>query len=140
MAVDRALQEHVLPVPGVVEVLNSLTIPYCVASNGRPAKLALTLGVSGLAKYFAGRMFTATEVAHGKPAPDLFLLAATRMGVTPARCVVVEDSTNGVAAGRAAGMRVLGYSGAGNPDALTDADEIFSRMADLPGLLCHSGR
>lgn len=112
-----------------------MSVPFCGASNGRPAKLAITLGAGGLIDYFEDRIFTAADVLHGKPAPDLFLLAAAQMGTQPARCVVVEDSASGVAAGQAAGMRVFGYAGAGDPSALEGADMIFTAMSELPRLL-----
>lgn len=132
VAVDAALRAQVAPVPGIVPVLQQLRVPSCVASNGRPEKVALTLGACGLAAYFEGRIFTAAEVARGKPAPDLFLLAASRMGVPPARCVVVEDSESGVAAARSAGMRVLRYA----PDGSTPGSvRAFRSMAELPSLL-----
>ncbi|MBN1173260.1 MAG: HAD family hydrolase [Micromonosporaceae bacterium] len=138
VAVDQALANEVRPVAGVVNVLDTLdtlTVPFCVASNGHPSKLALTLKTSGLAGYFDGRVFTAADVVAGKPAPDLFLHAAKRMGAPTSRCVVVEDSFSGVAAGRAAGMTVLGYAGAGTTEAVAAADRVFSDMSDLPGLL-----
>ncbi|QOC93231.1 HAD family hydrolase [Micromonospora craniellae] len=132
VAVDTALRAEVAPVPGVAALLQQLRVPFCVASNGRPEKVALTLGVCGLAPYFEGRIFTAAEVAHGKPAPDLFLLAASRMGVPPARCVVVEDSESGVVAARSAGMRVLRYA----PDGSTSGSvRTFGDLAELPSLL-----
>lgn len=96
-----------------------------------------TLGLTGLRDRFLGRIFSATEVSHGKPAPDLFLHAAARMGVDPRACVVVEDSVYGVRAGVAAGMTVYGYAGG-----LTPADELaadgallFDDMADLVDVL-----
>ncbi|GGJ88368.1 sugar transferase [Pilimelia anulata] len=132
LAVDRALAERVQPVPGITAVLDRLTIPYCAASNGRPEKVALTLAATGLAGYFHGRVFTSAQVSRGKPAPDLFLLAAKSMLVAPERCVVIEDSETGVSAARAAGMRVLRYE-TGAPG--HGADGGFSRMEDLPKLL-----
>ncbi|MFF3870015.1 HAD family hydrolase [Micromonospora sp. NPDC001898] len=132
IAVDAALRAQVAPVPGIVPVLQQLRVPVCVASNGRPEKVALTLGTCGLAAYFESRIFTAAEVARGKPAPDLFLLAASRMGVPPARCVVVEDSESGVASARSAGMRVLRYAPGGSAPGPLRA---FRSMAELPSLL-----
>ena len=96
-----------------------------------------TLGITGLLERFDGHLFSAVEVEHGKPAPDLFLHAASRMGVPPGRCVVLEDSVYGVQAGVAAGMRVLGYaSGLADQDTLRDAGaELFTHMSDVPALL-----
>ncbi|WP_442935297.1 HAD-IA family hydrolase [Micromonospora sp. CPCC 206061] len=131
---DAALRVQVEPTPGLVEVLDRLDIPVCLASNGRPEKVTLTLEMTGLARYFAGRVFTAADVERCKPAPDLFLLAASRMGAPPGRCVVVEDSETGVAAARAAGMRVVRYASDGGLP-LDASEATFRRMAELPALL-----
>ncbi|MEE1821727.1 HAD family hydrolase [Streptomyces sp. BE20] len=124
-------------VDGLPEALDAITLPTCVASSGSHEKMAHTLGRTGLHHRFAGRIFSATEVARGKPAPDLFLYAAQRMGVPPSACVVVEDSEPGVRAARAAGMRAFGYAGG-----LTAADRlagpgtvVFDDMRELPALL-----
>ncbi|MDX2297362.1 MULTISPECIES: HAD family hydrolase [Streptomyces] len=124
-------------VDGLPEALREIRLPVCVASSGSHEKMRHTLGVTGLYDRFAGRVFSSSEVARGKPAPDLFLHAARRMGVEPAACVVVEDSRPGVEAARAAGMRALGYAGG-----LTAAERlagpgttVFHDMRDLPRLL-----
>ena len=125
------------PVDGVTDAIDALTVATCVASSGTHEKMALTLGLTGLHDRFAGRIFSTTEVANGKPAPDLFLHAACQMSTEPAACVVVEDSRSGVEAARAAGMRVLGYAGGLTPaDWLEGPDTIvFFDMADLPRLV-----
>ena len=98
--------------------------------------MLLTLSLTGLYERFEGRIFSATEVEHGKPAPDLFLHAAERMGVEPAACAVVEDSPFGVEAALAAGMTVFAYAGGVMPaERLQDADVVFDDMRMLPGLL-----
>ncbi len=97
--------------PGVEDVLRHIARPYCLATSSSPARVNRTLEVTGLAQWFDGRVFTASQVARGKPAPDLFLFAAKAMGVTPARCLVIEDSVPGVRAGHAAGMQVLRFTG-----------------------------
>ncbi|MGA9747000.1 MAG: HAD-IA family hydrolase, partial [Nocardioides sp.] len=96
--------------------------------------------VTGLEGRFAGRIFSGTEVAHGKPAPDLFLHAADRSGVEPARCAVIEDSVFGVRAGVAAGMTVYGFAGGLVSSArLAEAGAVvFEEMKDLVPLLTHS--
>ena len=99
-------------IPGVSAVIDALTCKACVASSGRPDRLRHTLSLVGLYDRFHPNIFSAVEVAHGKPAPDLFLHAAERMGVTPARCIVIEDSLPGVTAAVAAGMTVIGFVGA----------------------------
>jgi beta-phosphoglucomutase-like phosphatase (HAD superfamily) len=121
----------------VVAVLDRLAVPFCAASNGRPEKVALTLGASGLAGYFAGRVFTTADVPRGKPAPDLFLLAASRMGARPDRCVVVEDCESGVTAARAAGMRVLQYTPVGS-SVLNGVDRAFA-MHDGAAVVARRG-
>jgi HAD superfamily hydrolase (TIGR01509 family) len=106
------LARELTPVPGIVEVLDALDasdMPYAVASNGEHAKMDTTLGVTGLLSRFEGRRFSSMDVARPKPAPDLFLHAATQLGVAPSRCVVIEDSPLGVAGAHAAGMTVVGY-------------------------------
>lgn len=108
-----ALLSELKPVPGVAPLLDALDragLPYVVASNGEHAKMETTLGATGLLARFEGRRFSSMDVAHPKPAPDLFLLAAGHMGVPPARCVVVEDSPLGVQGACAAGMTVIGYA------------------------------
>jgi beta-phosphoglucomutase-like phosphatase (HAD superfamily) len=91
-----------------------------------------TLGKTGLWDFFAGRIFSATQVDRGKPAPDLFLYAAKHVGLPPHRCVVVEDSRHGVAGAKAAGMRAIGFAGGITPPAhLAAADMVITDMADL---------
>jgi HAD superfamily hydrolase (TIGR01509 family) len=134
---DRVLREQVRPVEGVSEVLAALDIPYCIASSGGHDKMRVTLGSTGLAERFAGRVFSATEVARGKPAPDVFLHAAARMGAAPHRTVVIEDSVNGVLAGCAAGMTVFGYVDLTPAERLraAGAARVFTSMRELPSLL-----
>jgi HAD superfamily hydrolase (TIGR01509 family) len=134
---DRVLRERVEPVAGIREVLDALTIPYCIASSGGHDKMRITLGATKLMPLFAGRLFSATEVPRAKPAPDIFLFAAERMGASPARTVVVEDTVNGVRAGCAAGMTVFGYVDLTPAAKLIEAGatRTFTEMRDLPGLL-----
>lgn len=106
-----AFRAGLTPVAGVEAVLDGLGArPFCVASNGNHAKVNFTLGHTGLAPRFAGRIFTADDVQHPKPAPDLFLLAARTLGADPARTTVVEDTPTGIRAARAAGMRAIGFA------------------------------
>ena len=134
---DRVLLAEVQPVDGIRAVLENLTIPYCIASSGTHAKMHLTLGATDLLPFFEGRIFSATEVPRGKPAPDVFLLAAERMGALPARTAVIEDSVNGVLAGCAAGMTVFGFAGLTEADKLiaAGASRTFSAMPELAALL-----
>ncbi|MBV2153403.1 HAD family phosphatase [Kitasatospora sp. SUK 42] len=138
----EAMDAWLTPVDGLPEALDAITLPTCVASSGTHEKMRHTLGRTGLYDRFAGRIFSATEVGRGKPAPDLFLHAARTMGVDPAACLVVEDSLPGVTAARAAGMRSLGYAGG-----VTAAQRlagpgtvVFESMRELPGLIAaHRG-
>ena len=134
---DRVLREQVRPVAGVRAVLEQLTIPYCIASSGDHDKMRITLGATALLPLFEGRVFSATEVPRGKPAPDIFLFAAERMGAEPARTAVIEDSVNGVLAGVAAGMTVFGFAGLVAREKLVEAgaSRTFDDMRELPALL-----
>ncbi|MFG2983538.1 HAD family hydrolase [Streptomyces sp. NPDC048258] len=132
-AVDLGLD----PVDGLPEALAALTLRTCVASSGSHEKMRHTLGRTGLYDHFEGRIYSASEVSRGKPAPDLFLYAARRMGVDPAACAVVEDSGPGVRAARAAGMRAFGYSGGPTPAERLEGPGtiVFDDMRELPELL-----
>ncbi len=125
------------PVDGIVEALEQLTAPVCVASSSQPESLRYKLELTGLYERFEGRIFSATEVANGKPAPDLFLYAAARMDADPPDCVVVEDSRHGVEAARAAGMEALAYAGGLTPAAVLEGPQtvVFNDMRELPRLL-----
>jgi HAD superfamily hydrolase (TIGR01509 family) len=125
------------PVDGILEALDAISTPSCVASSSTHEHLRFGLGLTGLLERFDGRIFSATDVEHGKPAPDLFLLAAGTLGVAPDRCAVIEDSRYGVEAARAAGMGAFGYAGGLTPaDRLAGpATTVFHDMRELPALL-----
>ena len=113
-ALDR-FPDHLRSVPGMAELLAGSDRPRCVASSSNVDRIELSLRVTGLADRFdPGSIFSAQMVARGKPAPDLFLLAATTLGVAPSRCLVIEDSTAGVTAAGAAGMAVVGLVAGGH--------------------------
>jgi HAD superfamily hydrolase (TIGR01509 family) len=133
----KTFEEQLRPVEGVVEALDQIELGTCVASSGTHEKMRFTLGLTGLYDRFRGRIFSATEVARGKPAPDLFLHAAERMGVAPEACAVVEDSVPGVTAARAAGMVVLAYGGGVTPAAKLAGPRtiVFTQMSQLPGVI-----
>lgn len=102
------LRRDLQPMPGADQVLSSLGIPFCVASNAPRNKISVCLETTGLDKHFAeDRIHSAYDIDRWKPEPDLFLLAAERMRSVPNRCVVVEDSVPGIQAGLAAGMQVI---------------------------------
>jgi HAD superfamily hydrolase (TIGR01509 family) len=129
------MEAELTPVEGVVDALDRIRTPTCVASSSTHERLRFTLGLTGLLERFDGRIFSSTDVAHGKPAPDLFLHAAGSWGVTPADGLVIEDSPLGVAAAVAAGMKVFGYAGMTDPAKLSDADTVFHNMAALADLI-----
>jgi HAD superfamily hydrolase (TIGR01509 family) len=125
------------PVPGIVEALEAIELPVCVASSSGHENLRFKLELTGLYERFAGHIFSAADVANGKPAPDLFLYAASCMGAAPDDCVVVEDSRYGVQAARAAGMDVFGYAGGVTPPGALVGPRtvVFDDMRTLPQLL-----
>ncbi|MFI6695235.1 HAD family hydrolase [Streptomyces sp. NPDC050433] len=136
--VFAAFERELKPMEGVTEVLGKLAAdgrPYCVASSGSHERIRVGHRKTGLDRWFeSGIVFSAQDVGRGKPAPDLFLYAAERMGVSPARCVVVEDSPLGVAAARAAGMDVYAFTAMTPVEKLPGATAYFSSMAELAGL------
>jgi HAD superfamily hydrolase (TIGR01509 family) len=132
-----ALAERVEPVRGVLDALASLDaegIATCVASSGSHDKMRVTLGRTGLLPRFAGRAFSTSEVARGKPHPDIFLHAAAHFGAAPERTIVVEDSIHGIRAGVSAGMTVIGYAGANDPELLAAAGATYT-MTDMSRLM-----
>ena len=135
-----ALAVHTPLVTGILPVLDALDaagIPYAIGSNGPTRKMEITLGqYPGLTERFHGRIYSAQAMGAPKPAPDVYLHAASVLGLGAADCVVVEDSVAGAKAARAAGMRCLGYAEHDAGDALAEVGaEVFHHMADLPGLL-----
>ncbi|MBS1177212.1 MAG: family hydrolase [Proteobacteria bacterium] len=132
-----AFEAGLVAVRGVEPLLDLLLTPFCVASNGNRKKVEFTLGHTGLLPRFAGRIFTADDVVHPKPAPDLFLHAARSLGETPQRRTVVEDTPTGIAAAKAAGMRAIGFA-AMTPRpclAAAGADALVDSMDELQALL-----
>ncbi|MEO1057731.1 MAG: HAD family hydrolase [Actinomycetota bacterium] len=138
--VVAAFRDRLEPIEGVAELVHGLHQSgrtTCVASSGTHRKMRLTLGTTGLYPVFEGRIYSASEVDNGKPAPDLFLHAARSMNVEASRAVVIEDSVSGVAAAQSAGMTCYGFAGGLTPRRrLEDAGAItFDHMSDLPLLL-----
>ncbi|MGW7289174.1 HAD family hydrolase [Streptomyces sp. NPDC054847] len=137
--VFAAFERELAAVDGVTEVLEKLradAVPYCVASSGSHERIRIGHRTTGLDRWFREEtVFSAQDVGMGKPAPDLFLHAAERMGVAPERCVVVEDSRLGVQAALAAGMDVYGFTAMTPAAELAGADGHFATMAELPALL-----
>jgi HAD superfamily hydrolase (TIGR01509 family) len=142
-ALYAAFRRDLRAISGIAETLDALDRPFCVASSSDPERIRVSLDIVGLLDRFEHRIFSAAMVSRGKPAPDLFLLAAERMGVAPHRCAVVEDSPAGIRAARAAGMRALAFTGGGHAGAAghraalveAGADALFDDMRALPALL-----
>ena len=137
--VFAALARKVEPIPGIGAVLDRLDrqgIAYAIGSNGPHRKMEITLARCGLAARFAGRIYSREDVAAPKPAPDVYLLAASQAGVAPQDCVVIEDSATGAQAAVAAGMAVFGFARE-TPRAKFEGltELLFDDMAQLPALL-----
>jgi HAD superfamily hydrolase (TIGR01509 family) len=132
-----ALKQQVTSIPGIEETLADLRIPYCVASSSDHEKIRITLGATGLLPLFEGRIFSVVDVARPKPAPDVFLLAASRLGVPPSECAVIEDTPTGIRAAVAAGMHAFGFAANTPAHRLLAAGAhcVFSDMTKLPEIL-----
>jgi HAD superfamily hydrolase (TIGR01509 family) len=137
--VFAAFERELKPVAGATDVLERLAadgVPYCVASSGSHERIRVGHRTTGMDRWFdESRVFSSQDVGRGKPAPDLFLYAAERMGVAPERCVVIEDSPLGVQAAVAAGMDVYGFTAMTPAERLAGATQLFSSMGELSGLL-----
>jgi HAD superfamily hydrolase (TIGR01509 family) len=139
----KAFEHELEPVSGVAALLDALAVDRCVASSSHPERIRRSLELAGLHERLAPHLFSASMVRAGKPAPDLFLLAAATMAAEPARCLVVEDSEVGIRAAKAAGMTVFGFTGASHVRPETHAprlraagaDAIFGEMPALVGLM-----
>ncbi|MGX7875233.1 HAD family hydrolase [Mesorhizobium sp. ORM6] len=106
--------EELKPTPGIVAFLETLEGDRCVASSSSVERINHSLAVTGLAHFFGDAIYSSSMVKNGKPAPDIFLFAAARMGANPADCVVIEDSPFGIQGAVAAGMTAIGYTGGGH--------------------------
>ncbi len=142
--VDRRLQNEVRAIEGVHEAVAAVTAPRCICSNSTTERIEMMLERTRILPLFKGRIFSALETPSKwpKPAPDVFLHAANTLGANPANTFVIEDSVHGIAGAVAAGMRVIGFTGAahsypGHADALTEAgaETVIRRWADLGGVL-----
>lgn len=132
------LARELRPMAGIAELLAALAVPRCVASNGHHERVRERLALAGLLRFFEPHVFGASQVKEGKPAPDLFLFAASRLGARPEHCLVIEDSPIGVTAARAAGMTAIGFCGGshcpqGHAETLlaAGAARVFPHAADL---------
>ncbi len=139
----KAFREELRPIPGVAEVLQSLSEPICVASSSQPERIALALETTGLTAFFGRNVFSASMVKRSKPAPDLFLHAARQMQADPANCLVIEDSPAGISAAQAAGMAVFGFAGGSHAVSAAHRErlqalsplQVFDDMCMLPSLV-----
>ncbi len=139
---NHALSGEVMPIPGVKAAIEAILREkpgmIACASGADRAKLTLQLGQTGLSDYFGSHVYSGAETPRNKPYPDVYLAAATGLGVDPARCVVVEDSVTGATAGMAAGATVLGYcpvAGREEEMRLAGVRQTFRRMDELPALI-----
>jgi len=134
--VSEAWKTELNPVNGVRELLENLNISICVASNGEPIHVNQSLEMTGLRCFFDGNIFCASDVGVPKPAPDLFLYAAKKMGFKPEQCIVIEDSISGVMAANRAKIKVYGLVKMCSAEELENAGAIpFTNMRNLPALL-----
>ncbi|MCE7030468.1 HAD family hydrolase [Jiella avicenniae] len=140
--IDRRLGTEAEEVAGAREMLERLDLPRCICSNSSAARLELELDHVGLWDFFRPNVFSAGDVGRAKPAPDVFLHALKKFEVTGPQSVVIEDSVHGVTGARAAGCRVVGFTGAGHSypghaDALTEAgaETVINRLADFPAVV-----
>ncbi len=107
----ESFKTELLPISGITEILSDLSVKFCLASSSSPERIKNSLEYTALAKWFPDGVFSAVEVENGKPAPDLFLLAAKTMGYAPEECLVIEDSLSGIQAALSAGMEVIHFVG-----------------------------
>ena len=132
----QAIRDELQPISGVGAAIEAIPLPRCVASSSEMDKIQLSLSKTELAPFFADNIYSAQQVARGKPFPDLFLFAAQQMGYEPKNCVVIEDSFYGARAATAAGMAVLGYAGSGFSQQLAEEGAtVFDDMTALPAML-----
>jgi HAD superfamily hydrolase (TIGR01509 family) len=145
LMIEAGFRQSLAPIEGVAEALDSLTLPTCVASSSSLEQIRQKLEITGLLGHFGEHLFSATMVARGKPAPDLFLYAAEHLTTAPDRCLVIEDSPAGIDAALAAGMTAIGFSGGshcgpehaarlekhGAPLVIDDMHELATAMANL---------
>jgi HAD superfamily hydrolase (TIGR01509 family) len=129
-------ERELLVIPHVHELIESLNVPICVASNGTRDEIVFRLKVARLTERFGAAIFSGMEVPHPKPAPDVYLAAAQSFNIHPSRCVVIEDSILGVTAGVRAGMTVYGHATFNSAESLRAAGAIpFANMLELRAML-----
>ena len=141
---DMRLARDLKIIEGVKPMLSQITLPHCICSNSTSERLSMMLGKLGLKDHFGAHIYSARDLGPDrvKPKPDIFLHGAREFGVDPSRVLVIEDSVHGIHGARAAGMRVVGFTGASHTypshaDKLTEAgaETVISRMSALPGTI-----
>jgi HAD superfamily hydrolase (TIGR01509 family) len=130
---DLALESRIKAIDGVDRLISQLRLPHCVASNSDASKVKRMLELTGLLHYFEDKIFSAADMGKPKPAPDIYLKAASHFGVKPEACLVIEDTVTGVSAGVAAGMTVFGYAAITSKSQLLNAgaEKVFDSMSDI---------
>lgn len=132
----NAFKEQIQHVEGVKEVIESLSIPFCVASSGPTEKIRLNLELTGLLPYFEDNIFSCYTIEKWKPEPDVFIWAAKTMGFKPEDCVVIEDSLTGIQAAKAGGFDVFGFTAHDyNNELVAEATTTFNSMEKLLELI-----
>jgi HAD superfamily hydrolase (TIGR01509 family) len=134
-----AFRSALKPIPGALDLVRSMAVPFGVASSGPREKIELSLSLTGLLPFFGGRIFSSYEIGSWKPDPGIFLHAADRLGAAPGDCIVVEDSLLGIEAGIAAGMRVLAFQPEQVDERIPPAATVVRSMEALGTLLATYG-
>jgi len=128
---SAVFQAQLRPVEGALRLVESLQIPFCVASTGPRKKTEENLRTTNLYTHFAGKVFSGYEIGSWKPDPGIFLAAASHFGVSPEDCIVIEDSLVGVSAGMAANMTVLALSATPDNNSLAIANKVFGSLGEI---------
>lgn len=136
---SASFKTHLAPVAGAQRLLESMRVPFCVASSGPRAKIEENLQTTNLYSHFVNRIFSAYEVQSWKPDPGLFLAAADHFSVKPRECIVIEDSHVGVSAGVAANMTVYALSPAANDQSVAAADRVFASLTEIQAFFATLG-
>lgn len=132
----ESFKRHIQPVEGIVQLLERLELPFCVASSGPENKIRLNLELTGLLPYFEERIFSCFAIEKWKPDPDVFLWAASTMGFKPSECLVIEDSISGVTAAKRGGFDVFGFTAHDYNNELEDSATLtFNHMSEVLGLI-----
>ena len=124
--------QELKPTPGITAFLEALAGDRCVASSSSVERINHSLAVTGLARFFGDAIYSSSMVKNGKPAPDIFLFAADKIGANPVDCIVIEDSPFGIQGAIAAGMTAIGYTGGGH----TYAEHAARLMAAGADFVC----